>query len=387
MIAIATYINVYFGFAYLIYIPLFALLTQRPNKRIAAFQKAGLPTQDAFLSGTKKIVEDKRAINVARADKYFERLYKERSEQYLSFVTKFKWYSILSANVPTLLSAILTAVTLGIAAKLYFDKSATIGTIIVIFQLSQLFQGPLNRCFEILIYRAINEAHIERIYELSKEKFESSGFEQIYCKLDTLANIPLGELFSTPDKERELFSIRRLVLPKKKLIVIKGGNGTGKSTLASLLTGFTDINLFDGLIELDDTLSRASYLSHPILFTSGDIKENMFGKEIDPAVLDVLGISFQNKEINESGSNLSLGEQQKMGLLRVLSSDSEVIVLDEPFTNLDRETIDRLTTYISKLKNEKSIIVIMHSPELDEFADIMIKISNGELVYIDAKSV
>ncbi len=54
MICIAAYINPYFALVYLIYIPLFAVLTQKPNKKIAAFQKDGLPTQDAFLSGTKK---------------------------------------------------------------------------------------------------------------------------------------------------------------------------------------------------------------------------------------------------------------------------------------------------------------------------------------------
>ncbi|MDO4719859.1 MAG: hypothetical protein Q4A78_04280 [Peptostreptococcaceae bacterium] len=138
MIGIAFYIHLLFGLAYLLYIPIFALLTQSPNKKIAAFQKAGLPTQDAFLSGTKKIVEDKRAINIARAEAYYSNLYQQRSEKYLSFITKFRWYSILSKNLPTLLSSLLTVATLGIAAKLYFDATVTIGTVFVIFQLSQL---------------------------------------------------------------------------------------------------------------------------------------------------------------------------------------------------------------------------------------------------------
>lgn len=387
MISMAAYINIYFGLAYLIYIPIFALLTQSPNKKIASFQKAGLPTQDSFLSGTKKIVEDKRAINIARAESYYSDLYKHRSEKYLSFVTKFRWYSILSRNLPTLLSALLTVATMGIAAKLYFDGIATIGTIFVIFQLSQLLQGPLNRCFEILIYRSINDVHIERIRDFNEQQYEESGFEKAYGEMGDLSFMIDGQVFSSADRTKKLFSIDRLAVPKNQLIVIKGGNGTGKSTLSNLLTGFTDIGIFDGSMQLDHSLSKASYLSRPILFADGDIKENMFGQPIDPDVFEMLGITFKDKIINESGSNLSFGEQQKLGLLRVLSSDAEVIILDEPFTNLDQESIDRVTAFISTIKNKKSIIAIMHSTEFDTLADKIFQINDGKLQCIDPLSM
>lgn len=382
MIGIAFYINPLFGLAYLLYIPIFALLTQSPNKKIAAFQKAGLPTQDAFLSGTKKIVEDKRAINIARAEAYYSNLYQQRSEKYLSFITKFRWYSILSKNLPTLLSSLLTVATLGIAAKLYFDATVTIGTVFVIFQLSQLLQGPLNRCFEILIHRSINEVHMERIQDFREQQYEKSGFEEAYREMGDLAFAMEGKVFSSADRERLLFSADGIAVRKNQLIVVKGGNGTGKSTLSNLLTGFTDIEIFDGTLQLDHILAGASYLSRPILFADGDIKENMFGREIDPEVFEMLGISFEDKIINESGSNLSFGEQQKLGLLRVLSSDARVIILDEPFTNLDRESISRVAAFIEKIKKGKTIIAIMHSAEMDVFADLIFEIREGKLVSI-----
>lgn len=365
---------------YLIYIPLFAVLTQKPNKKIAAFQKDGLPTQDAFLSGTKKIVEDKRAINVARAEKYYETLYKKRSDEYLSFVTKYKWYSILATNIPTLLSAFLTAVTIGIASMLYFDGKATIGTVFVVFQLSQLLQGPLNRCFEIRIYRSINDVHLERFDEFEKQQAEPSGFENKYKKQKDLAVFSSFRVFASPDKERTLFAADELTLPKNKLILIKGGNGTGKSTLVNLMTGFTDIGILEGRMELDETLQNAAYLSHPILFADGSLEENMFGNKIPQKLLEMLDITFQDKIINESGSNLSYGEQQKLALLRVLSSDCDVIVLDEPFTNLDHETIGRLSDHIASLRKKKSLIVIMHSPELDQAADVILKIDKEKIL-------
>ncbi len=380
LIVVAARVSVWFSLVYVIYIPLFIFLTWEPNKRLTSFQKAGLPTQDAFLGGTKKIVEDKRAINIARAESYFEVLYKKRSEKYLSFLTKLKWYLTLSTNLPNVLASVLTAVTLGVAAKLYFDGGMTIGTILVMFQLSQVLQNPLNRCLEIILYCSMNVAHIERLHELSAQEQNPTGYEQVFQNLDCLAKIPAGKVFSTPERERELFSVSRLTLPKNKLILVKGKNGTGKSTLTNLLTGFADIGILDGSIALDGALAQASYLCRPILFVDGDVAENMFGKKMNQKACDVLGIPFLDRQINESGSNLSLGEQQKLGLLRQLSSDAEVVVLDEPFANLDRDSIGRLAKYLSELKQKKSVIAIVHSHELDAFADIILEIHDGKLV-------
>lgn len=374
LIIIAAYINLYFALIYLMYIPLFAVVVKTPSLKIANLQKVGLPTQDAFLSGTKKIVEDKRAINIARAGEYYSKLYKNRSEKYLKFITKFKWYTILSTNIPKIMSGILIVIIMGITAKLYFKQEVTLGTFFVIFQLSQLLQEPLNRCFEIIIYRSINEAHIERVREFKEEQKQSDGFRVKYQKMKNLALLNDGKIYSSPEKEKMLFSIAKMVFPKKKLILLKGGNGTGKSTLLNLLTGFSDIEVYEGELKLENSLSKASYLSYPILFAEGDLKENMFGTGIDSEVFEMLGITFGNKKINEAGVNLSYGEQQKLGLLRVLSQESDVIVLDEPFSNLDKETVQHLTSYLVQLKEKKSVIAVMHSNELDEFADVIFEI-------------
>lgn len=379
MIVLAGFINPWFAVVYLLYIPIYALLSQKPNKKIADYQRIGLPVQDAFLSQIKKIVESKREININHANSYFYNLYQDRSESYLKFITKFKLYSILSNNVPSLLSCLLTASILVISAKLYFSGMMTLGLIFSMFQLSQLLQGPLNRCFEIRIYSSINKVHLERLVEFEKEKDGKSGFEEKYQEMEDLASLENGTIFSNANKDKKLYSFNKLTFPKKKLILIKGGNGTGKSTLTNLLTGFCDSEIFDGSFHLDNSLKEVAYLSHPLLFTEGDVQENLLGQEIDHSVADLLGINFLDKVINDAGSNLSFGEQQKLALLRVLSSNSNVYILDEPFTNLDRETIDRLTLYLAGLKKDKTVITIIHSPELDPYANLILEIKNKKI--------
>lgn len=65
-----------------------------------------------------------------------------------------------------------------------------------------------------------------------------------------------------------------------------------------------------------------------------------------------------------------------MNLLRVLSSDKKVVILDEPFTNLDKETIHNLICYIDKYKSEKAFIIVCHSTELDSISNAIYEIED-----------
>lgn len=64
----------------------------------------------------------------------------------------------------------------------------------------------------------------------------------------------------------------------------------------------------------------------------------------------------------------------------MLSADSKVVILDEPFTNLDKETIRNLVNYIDKHKSEKAFIIVCHSKELDPISSAIYEIEDHRLV-------
>ena len=349
-----------------------------PNKKVSTFQTNGLNTQDTFIGETKKLVEDKQSINIARANDYFFNSYSEKADDYLDFVTKFKLYSILSTNIPKILSAFLLIGTMWISLTLYFKGILNLTYLLLVFQLTQILQVPLDGFFQIWSFSSINEVHVNRLLSFNQVKDEPSGFETLYEELQDLVNIPHGTFFADSDREHQLFTTHDLVIPKKGLTLIKGKNGTGKSMLINYMTGFSEVEKFTGEISLDKALSDVPYQTSPILLVSGTLEENMFGEEIDPEVLDLLNIKFENKIIDENSVNLSFGEQQKLNLLRALSADSNLYIFDEPFANLDTETINNLAEYLAELSRQKSIIAIVHSDDLDEYADAVIEIKDGK---------
>ena len=85
-----------------------------------------------------------------------------------------------------------------------------------------------------------------------------------------------------------------------------------------------------------------------------------------------------NKNVKINPLNLSSGQAQKISLLRILNSQKKVIFLDEPTTNLERESIEKLKKYLVAIKKEKLVIIIMHSDEYDKIADGIYKIGDDK---------
>ena len=81
MTIIAGIISPWLFLIYLIYIPIFYYATKYPNLKISEYQKRGLPTQDAYLTGTKRIIENKRGINISRAEEFFSETVQRKSRE------------------------------------------------------------------------------------------------------------------------------------------------------------------------------------------------------------------------------------------------------------------------------------------------------------------
>ena len=375
-------VSLIFGLIFIAYIPLFYLVVRIPGRKVAEFQKSGLPTQDAFLSETKRIVDSKREINIAGVSSFYISRYKDKSNEFLNFMQKFKLFDILSQNVPDALSKMFQVFTFCVSVFLFYQERLTIGTIILVFQLSSLMQNPVNRCFEILIHKTTNKVHLERLQEFANLSKEKSGFDKYYKSISDVAIIKNTDFFTSDDKEKLLFHIDELIIKKKDLIVIKGANGTGKSMFVNFLTGFSEADSINGFIEMDNSLKFSSYLSYPIIFINGTLSDNMFDGIVKEELFDVLDIDFKDKIIEDSGNNLSLGQRQKLHLLRTLSKETNLFILDEPFSNLDKETVIKLTEYIISLKGEKTVLVIVHSDEFDRYANMILRIENQKMCQI-----
>ena len=381
VILLALFITNYVYFiVVLTYIPILFLVTRVPAKRIADLQRNIIPAQDRYLNESKRIVENKRAINIARADVFYKERYHDIGSKYLDSIKRYRFNEGLNEKIPSSMCSLLQIIMLALTIEMYQIHIASVGDIFISYQLCALIQNPLAELFQSIMFVKANKVHLERLQNTFKESQEPSGYEKLWnSSLKPAAKIGEGTLLATPEGP-ELFHTQALSIPQESLVVVKGSNGSGKSSFVDLLAGCSNPSLFSGDIELSDDLKDCSRFARPVPLVEGSLADNMFGEKIDRTVYNLLDFSsLETHTFDGKEESVSLGERQKIGLLRALSRKQGALVLDEPLQNLDAPTAQRLCRYLANLKGSRTVVVIMHSDELDQEADVLLDIQDGQL--------
>ena len=171
------------------------------------------------------------------------------------------------------------------------------------------------------------------------------------------------------------------VFEENKIYGILGNNGAVKTTLLNCISNSIK---FEGKVIFEDTDYMVSYVtsppSLPDFLTPKEILDFFLDKD-STEVLEDLQIKTDDR--NQLIKNCSLGTKNKISFYLCLNSTNKVILLDEPFINLDynaRKVAEK------QLKEKRDVIVIIstHDFELaNDFCDELLLLKNGKLKLID----
>ncbi|KAG1714419.1 ATP-binding cassette sub-family B member 8, mitochondrial [Nymphon striatum] len=208
-------------------------------------------------------------------------------------------------------------------------------------------------------------------------------------------------IFSYPTRPKQVI-LKKLNLSVKSgnVIAICGTSGAGKSTVASLLERFYDVD--GGCIKLDGydiSLLNPSWLrgkvlgfisQEPILFATSIIENIRYGKpdatdeEVHEAArranADMFIQSFPNgykTVVGERGVTLSGGQKQRIAIARALIRNPSVLILDEATSALDAESEKLVQDALEKVTKGRTVIVIAHRLSTIQNADIIAVLCNG----------
>ena len=208
--------------------------------------------------------------------------------------------------------------------------------------------------------------------------------------------------FAYQGKEELALNNISFSVPAGKTVALVGRSGSGKSTIANLVTRFYDIDqgeiLLDGVNIQDYRLSNlrenCAVVSQQVHLFNDTIANNIAyaaqdkysREEIIAAAKAAYALEFIEKlpqgfdtVIGENGASLSGGQRQRLAIARALLRNSPVLILDEATSALDTESERAIQSALDELKKDRTVIVIAHRLSTIENADEILVIDHGEI--------
>jgi putative ABC transport system ATP-binding protein len=210
-----------------------------------------------------------------------------------------------------------------------------------------------------------------------------------------------------PEEVRALNQVA-LEIFKNRIVLLRGPSGSGKTTLLNLISTIDRptkgrIFLFgEDISKYSDVgLSRIRQKRIGLIFQSFHLLPRLSAWENVAFPLLPLGIAEKErrrrsveiliqlkleKRVDHAPEQMSGGEQQRVAIARALINDPEIIMADEPTSNIDAESVKNLLEIFSDLKRKgKTIIVSSHDPIFLDFSETIFFLKDGNLMKIEER--
>jgi len=215
-------------------------------------------------------------------------------------------------------------------------------------------------------------------------------------KIDKFHNIILKNVYFRYSQKKNIVKNINLIIKKNDKICIFGPSGSGKTTLSNIILGFLKptsgkiIYNNNESINFEDVVNRNNifgYVSQKVYLQNETIKKNiLFGSKINNKkfnkAIEISGLkeiiskklkNFINKKAGDKGDSLSGGQSQRVAISRAVYHNAEILVLDEPTSNLDDTSSQKIISLIKRNK-DYTFIIVSHDKRF-------LKISN-KIVYL-----
>ena len=332
---------------------------------------------EEITSVTKDLFSGFEVIKGFNISKKINQVFKYNSN---NVETSKRKYSIIEAIIRGFSISFSVTIYLGVlilGGYLMYHNRITVGTAIIIIQLSTHIVGPVKTSISLINQIksvSLIAKKIEDILKSSSEDIEENNLENFKnC-------IEINNLSFSYNEERKALDNINLVFEKNKKYAIVGESGCGKSTLIKLLMRY--YNDYEGSIKIDDNDLKSIYSSdlyknmsmiqQNVFMFDDTIKENikLFANYSDEKVIKACkrsGIynlierlpNGIDSLVGENGSKLSGGEKQRIAIARSLINDTQILILDESTSALDNETAYNLESSLLEL-DDLTLIVVTH---------------------------
>ena len=385
-----------------IFIPISGYIISLVGKSLKKQSDSVQKEQGLFLSILEETLGGLRVIKGFNAEPYFNSKFRESTSRFYHFSNSLLNRKNLASPLSEFLGIAVIAILLWYGGSLVLvEKTLAPDAFIVYMGLAYNILTPAKAISKAVYGVKKGDAAAERVLEILNTSSPLKDKENALIKNVFESNISIQNV-SFKYEDEYILKDFSLEIPKGKSVAFVGQSGSGKSTIANLITRFYDVN--EGSIKIDGTdikdITKKSLRGLQGLVTQDSI---LFNDSIKNNIL--LGVSDKSDEeikdaatianahefikdlpkgydtnIGDSGNKLSGGQKQRLSIARAVLKNPPIMILDEATSALDTESEKLVQDALEKMMKNRTSVVIAHRLSTIQNADLIVVLQKGKIV-------
>ena len=386
----------------LLFIPISGFLISSIGKRLKRQSLKAQQESGLLISTVEETLSGLKIIKSFNAENNFKNRFEKTADRILLLLNKIGLKNNLAGPFSEFLGIITIAILLWYGGRLVLIEHTIEGTTFIGFM--ALAYGILTpaKAISKASYRVKNGvAAADRVFEILKQN-NTITQDKNAIDLKTFENsIELRNISFKYDDDYVLKDFS-MTVKKGQTVALVGQSGSGKSTIANLLTRFYDVNegeiLIDGhnlkALTKQSLRDQIGLVTQDSILFNNSIKNNLkIGSNgaSDEEIIKALKIANAwefvkdlpygiDTNIGDSGNSLSGGQKQRLSIARAVLKNSPIMVLDEATSALDTESERLVQNALENMMKNRTSVVIAHRLSTIQNADHIIVMKHGQTV-------
>lgn len=344
---------------------------------LSKYQKLSMEKGSSHISKISEWINNFEIIRNYSAVENFRILFDKDNKNVYKINLKNDVFYAMSQSLSKILTQISLLGIISLSAFMVAKGEITVGALIISVGIMEELQSQVIYIAYYIQQLLVTKVPVHSLNEFLRNKGLPEDRIFDYKKITEVQSIDFQDLsFSYHQDSVPLFEHISLSAKEKGLYLVQGESGSGKSTLMNLLLNYyktcggnltvnnIDVNNIDNLTELITIFRQEA------VFFDSSLRENLncYQDIADIKLIETLRKlrldKFATKTaldepVLKNGSSFSGGEARRLNLARSLLRKSDILILDEPFANVDEDTVNIIVELISTIK-DRYVFLITH---------------------------
>ena len=385
-----------------VFIPVSGYIISLIGKRLKKQSTRAQQEQGTFLSTIEETLGGLKVVKGYNAENYFNNVFQESTSRFFGLSNSIGNRQNLASPVSEFMGIMVIAILLWYGGHMVLiEKTLNGASFIAYMGLAYNILTPAKSISKASYNIKRGNAAAERVLEILQQE------NPITSKINAVEKNSFDSEISIQNvnfkyEEESVLNHFSLHVRKGQTVALVGQSGSGKSTIANLLTRFYDVNegqiTIDGIdikdMNLQSLRGLMGLVTQDSILFNDTIKANIcLGKldATDDEIIEALKIANAYEfvkdlpngiytNIGDSGNKLSGGQKQRLSIARAVLKNPPIMILDEATSALDTESEKLVQLALENMMQNRTSIVIAHRLSTIQKADVIVVMQKGKIV-------